>query len=177
MNQDTFMEYMVKKDATVVVQLKKCAILLVALLIIGVCFIFLGSEYLNVLAAALGVSTGWIAYLLIKLQSIEYEYIVTNGEMDIDKIQGKSKRKRLVTVDLSSVTSLEKLNVENPPQENGRTRILAAKNMKSDSTYVAELTHKELGECILYFTPTEEMIAYIEHARKIKRVYVPSMGK
>ncbi len=105
MNQDIFMEHMVKKDATIADQLKKCGILLVALLIIGVCIIFLGSQYLNVLAAALGVCTGWIAILLIKLQSVEYEYIITNGEMDIDKVQGKSKRKRLVTIELASISS------------------------------------------------------------------------
>lgn len=30
--------------------------------------------------------------------SVEYEYIVTNGEMDIDKIIAKRRRKRLITV-------------------------------------------------------------------------------
>lgn len=37
-------------------------------------------------------------YILITNMSVEYEYIVTNGEMDIDKIIAKRRRKRLITV-------------------------------------------------------------------------------
>ncbi len=177
MEQDVFMEYMVKKDATITDQIKKCGILLGALLIIAVCVIFLGSQYLNMLAAALGVCAGWVAIILLKLLRVEYEYIITDGELDIDKIQGKSKRTRLVTLEISSFTSFEKLNPQNPVDAGGRIKILAAKNLKSEETYLAMLNHKELGDCILYFTPNEQMVEYIERARKTKRVYVPSMGK
>ena len=177
MLNDTFFEHMVKKDPTLADQLKKCAILLAALVIIGICFLFLASQYLNMLAAAIAVCTGWIAFLLLRLQGLEYEYIVTNGEIDIDKIQGKSKRKRLVTVDVSTITEFAPLDPQKPPQVGDRTRILAAKNMKSKETYVALLDHKELGACILYFTPNKEMVEYIAHAKKGKRVYVPAMGK
>ncbi len=176
MNQDTFMEYMVKKQATIGSQLKKCGILLAALLIIAASFILLASQYLNVLGAGLIVGTGWITFILIRLESVEYEYIITNNEMDIDKIQGKSKRKRLATVDLASISSFEKLDPANLPDEEGRVRILAAASMKSNETYVAKLSHKELGDCILYFTPNERMVEYIERARKGKRVYIPTMG-
>ena len=177
MNQDTFMEVMVKRDPTLATQLKKCAILLAALMIAAVCIVFLASQYLNVLAAALLVGTGWIAFLLIRLQNVEYEYIITNGEMDIDKIEGKSKRKRLATVELSAFSSFAPMDPQKPVPTEDKTKILAAKNMKSTSTYVAELKHKELGDCVLYFTPDEKMIECIERERKFKRVYVPSMGR
>ena len=177
MLNDTFFEHMVKKDPTVADQLKKCGILFVAMLIIGGCFMLLASQYLNMLAAAIAVCTGWIAFLTLRLQGVEYEYIVTNGEMDVDKIQGKSKRKRLVTVDVNSITEFAQYDPQNPMEVGGRTRVLAAKNMKSSETYVALFEHKELGPCILYFTPNEKMVEYIAHAKKGKRVYVPAMGK
>ncbi len=176
MNQDTFMEHMVKKQVTIGVQLKKCGILLAALLIIAGSFLLLASQYLNVLAAGLIVGTGWITFILLRLENVEYEYIITNNEMDVDKIQGKSKRKRLATVDLTAISSLEKLDPANKPDEQGRVRILAAANMKSDSTYVAKLKHSELGDCILYFTPDERMIEYIQREMKFRR-YIPKMGK
>src|SRR5690554_5559375 len=35
------------------------------------------------------------AYHLIRSRNIEYEYIVTNGELDIDMIMARKKRKRI----------------------------------------------------------------------------------
>lgn len=174
---DTFMEYMVKKDATVASQLKKCGILLAGLLLAGAGVMMLGSQYLNMLGAALIVCTGWVVYLLLRLQNVEYEYIVTNGEMDVDKIEGKSKRKRLVTIELSSVTEFAPIDPERPAQVGNRVKIFAARNMKSKETYAAFLTHKELGECVLYFTPNEEICELMERGRRKKSVYVPSMGQ
>lgn len=45
----------------------------------------------------------WLASYLWKGLNVEYEYIVTNDDLDIDKITGKRKRKRLMSVDLKSV--------------------------------------------------------------------------
>jgi hypothetical protein len=37
---------------------------------------------------------------------IEYEYIVTNDDLDIDKIIGRRKRKRLITLSLAGAKSI-----------------------------------------------------------------------
>lgn len=50
------------------------------------------------------------AYKISSLLNIEYEYIITNGTLDIDKIVNKSKRVRLTSVELSTVSVLEKYN-------------------------------------------------------------------
>ncbi len=52
-----------------------------------------------------------IVYGVFKLYSlfnIEYEYIITNSSIDIDKIIAKSSRKRVVSFDLSTVERIEK---------------------------------------------------------------------
>jgi hypothetical protein len=177
MIQDTYMEHLVKKDPTIADQLKKCAILFVALLVVAACAVFALSQYVNVLAVGLAVAVCWVAVLLLRQQRVEYEYIITNHEMDIDKIMGKSKRKRLVTVAFDTFSSFEPLDPEKPVDTAGKTKILAAQNLKSTATYVANLEHKELGSCVLYFTPNEEMIAHINHCRKFKRPAVYGMGK
>ncbi|MCL2083967.1 MAG: hypothetical protein FWH06_01755, partial [Oscillospiraceae bacterium] len=41
----------------------------------------------------------YLLFLLYRHLNVEFEYILTNGEMDIDRITGKSRRKRLLTVD------------------------------------------------------------------------------
>jgi hypothetical protein len=39
----------------------------------------------------------FVIVLLFRRTDLEYEYILTNGELDIDKIMGKRKRKRMLT--------------------------------------------------------------------------------
>lgn len=56
---------------------------------------------------ALGVIYG--AFKITKLFDIEYEYIVVNRDMDIDKITAKSSRKRMVTIKLTEVQEYGKL--------------------------------------------------------------------
>lgn len=50
------------------------------------------------------------AFKLTVLFNVEYEYIITNGTMDIDKITNKSSRKRLHSFELPNVTRIEKFN-------------------------------------------------------------------
>ena len=38
----------------------------------------------------------WGAILLFRRQNLEFEYILANGEFDIDKIMGKRRRKRII---------------------------------------------------------------------------------
>lgn len=51
------------------------------------------------LASILIVLAGWGAFKLIQMLNIEYEYELTNHYLDIDKIMGKARRKRIVTID------------------------------------------------------------------------------
>ncbi len=53
---------------------------------------------------------GYGAYYLSSKLNVEYEYIITNGILDIDKITNKSTRKRIISVELGDVTRLEKYN-------------------------------------------------------------------
>ena len=62
---------------------------------------------------------GYGAYFLSSKLNVEYEYIITNGTLDIDKIINKSSRKRMISVDLSGVTRLEKFNPNAPISQKG----------------------------------------------------------
>ena len=60
----------------------------------GLLFVKLIGQVLTIGVVALW----WGVYFLITSRSIEFEYIVTNGELDVDKVIGKRKRKRLISV-------------------------------------------------------------------------------
>ena len=66
--------------------------------------------FLRVLSAIIIVGVGYGAYYLCGFLSVEYEYIITNGTLDIDIIYAKRSRKRIATFELSDVESIEKHN-------------------------------------------------------------------
>lgn len=54
------------------------------------------------------------AYKLYSMLSIEYEYIITNSIMDIDKIIAKSSRKRILSFEINNIERVEKYRKELP---------------------------------------------------------------
>ncbi len=52
------------------------------------------------------------AYKLSKMLNIEYEYIVINRDLDIDKITAQSSRKRLVSIKLNEVSDFGEFTAE-----------------------------------------------------------------
>lgn len=51
-----------------------------------------------------------LAYLLIPMLDIEYEYLYLDKEISIDKIISKEKRKHVVTIDLNNMEVLAPIN-------------------------------------------------------------------
>ncbi len=63
------------------------------------------------------------AVLLINTRSVEYEYIVTNNELDIDKVMSKKGRKHLITIDIHAASCMARIDdnehnnvYKNPPE-------------------------------------------------------------
>lgn len=76
--------------------------LLRSLLIIGMIaglLVMLKGGVLGIIGVALVVALG---FLFPKL-NVEYEYVFVDGQLDFDKITGKSKRKTLLQIDLEQV--------------------------------------------------------------------------
>ncbi len=55
-------------------------------------------------------SVWFLAYKLVCNFNIEYEYTVTNGELDIDVIINKSKRKNIASIECKNIESVKKFN-------------------------------------------------------------------
>lgn len=95
---DTFVEELVVRKNGVKELLIGIGIVLLAILLIGVCFLFLAPLF-----PALLVILVVGAYLGVKFQGVEYEYSFTNGDLDVDKIMAKRKRKRLVEIEQQQI--------------------------------------------------------------------------
>ena len=136
---DTFFEQLVtirKSDKTLAAFI---GIWLLGILISLLLFLtmFFGSLTL-ILIFGVMFGTYWLSSKL----NVEFEYIITNDSMDIDKIINKSERKRILSFDIAKVTRLEKYN---PALLNGinNKEIVFACNTNDDDVYfmVAESSH------------------------------------
>lgn len=159
---DIYKEQLVKKATTSKEQAKKTVILIggiftgAAIMMIVLAY-FTSALFLG-LVAAVGVVYG--AFYFVKDMQTEYEYLFTNGDLDIDKIMGQRKRKRLTTVKIASVTDFGKLT-DDCVLDGDKTVIDASSGYDEDHWYL-EFAHREYGASYLYFTPNDELLQLIK---------------
>ncbi len=154
---DTFFEQIVamRKGAKSIILI---LLILVAALVIGAALMILSIFQMSlagiVFLAVAGVFYG--AYRLIALLNVEYEYILTNGEMDIDKITNRSSRKRQITFSLKDVLRIEKYDFSNPVVVQGaKTEVYC--NKGDENACFVLIDHKSHGKTIVVFSPNERM--------------------
>ncbi len=156
---DIFVEQIVKKESTGKTMALKIAIItgVVAICVVAICFAVIIPLTLLLAAGAV-----YLGYFLVTGLNIEYEYIVTNGEIDIDKIIAKRKRKRLITV---KADSFEKFGLYEDAEliENGVV-IVRADGISYDNApkYYADFAHQNYGQVRLVFSPEEKVIDTIK---------------
>ncbi len=160
---DTFFEQLVRIKSTAKTKLMFAGIWLAALLLIAVCMLYLWRFVgVYVLLLVFGVLYG--AYKLSLQLSVEYEYIITNGSVDIDKIIAQSRRKRVASFELSQVQALEKYNPAKAVNGNFKARIFACNagdeaysmvvnKPNGDSIFVVYAPNARMKEATVSFLP------------------------
>jgi hypothetical protein len=103
-----------------------------------------------------------VIYLAIKLitaRNIEYEYLVTNGEIDIDKIIARRKRKRIFSANCKEFDLVAKVNSSEftPQVQSIKKRLVYSSTLEGESVYFILMKHK--GEStVIFFEPSEKML-------------------
>lgn len=153
---DTFFEQLVtiRKDGKAMAAI--LGIWVVAIIIALALFTFVSG--LGLLLAC-GVLYG--AYWLSSKLNVEFEYIITNDYMDIDKIINKSSRKRILSFDITKVTRLEKYN---PALLNNinKKEIVFACNPADEDVYFMVAEKSTGGNAYLVFAPDKKIISGIK---------------
>lgn len=93
------------------------------------------------------------AYRLSNFFFNEYEYIITNGIMDVDRIIAKSARRREASFDLSKVDRLEKYNPNMKLEGNFKKQVFAC-NKDDENAY---LLVADGGKVCIVFSPDERI--------------------
>lgn len=157
---DVFVEYMVKKKFNRKDIILQLLVVVSSLLIFFICIGFIPS--IGYILAS-GVVFG--TYYLLTSFNVEFEYILTNGELDIDKIIYKRKRRRLISIHLKDIKSFSAFNSEIPEIKNNtddKKVIYACSSLKDSDVYYMKVEHKSLGNIIIVFNPNEKILSEIK---------------
>lgn len=106
-------------------------------------------------------------FYIIRSKNIEYEYAVTNGEMDIDKIVAQRKRKRIFSGHCRNyeIVAMIRSGHYNRNHEMIPDKITAVSSMNDEDVYFL-VTQYNNKRTIVYFQPSEKML-------KAFRTYIP----
>ena len=156
---DTFFEQIVEIRKTGLDWLKLAGIWLLAGVLLFV-FFLLGVNFPGVMSilALLCIGVIYGAFWLSKRLSVEYEYIVTNGTLDVDKIIARSSRKRELSCELSCVERVEKYNPAAPVVGNFKKQVIAC-NPTDPEAYLWSSTRRARVAVCSYLLPMSEFAA------------------
>lgn len=153
---DTFVEQIVQIKKTAKTWMAYCAITLAALILMTAAFLFLRSIFIFLDALIF-----WGTYKLYSKLSIEYEYIITNTTMDIDKIIAKSSRKRMMSFELTDIQKIEKYNSELPNKI--EKDCFFACNSKDENAFIVYYKQEGKPQKSFVFAPNERTVAAIKN--------------
>lgn len=156
---DLFYEYIVRRKKSGKEYLMIAGMVLGALLILFLLLAFAG--FLKSFFLLLVAGVIYFLYVGITSLNVEYEYIVTNGDLDIDKITARRKRVRLVSIHSRTFEYFAPLTDEHMAAYNSESitkRLDFTSNTQNGRAYFA-IYYKNNDKICLTFEPTEKMVA------------------
>ena len=117
---------------------------------------------LLIVAVALAVA----CYFIIPKTDMEYEYLFVNGELDIDAVMAKSKRKKVKSLDIREADLIAPLNSHRMDYYNGNTKLKTLDYSSGDPSHrrFAVIIKSENENCRIIIEPDEHMIQAIKNS-------------
>ena len=149
---DTYSEQLVARASTGADKAKKILIstgaILLATVLMWLSIVFAFYSLILLVFGVLGLGV-----YLVSNMDVEYEYIITNNEMDVDKIIGRRKRKRMITLDLASAEDLAPYPTDEDIKVDATVH--ASTGYEKDAHYLL-VQHGSYGKVMLIFNPNEK---------------------
>lgn len=159
---DTYLEYLVKQKYTPVKIILIIGIYLLAGVVSFLSFFLavrnpLVMQFVVLIWAIFFFGAWWITQKMC----VEFEYIVTNDEIDVDRIIAKKTRKRLLTVSVRSFDEFgiaDKSKIDNIKKNGIKVVLDASSGSKNNDAYYAVFDNKKGERMLLIFNPTGRML-------------------
>ncbi|MBR5869089.1 MAG: hypothetical protein IKZ21_06545 [Clostridia bacterium] len=159
MNNDIFNEIMVRKDITLGRWLFDILLIFTSVFFTGLSLIYLGFfSVIPVLAIVILVPR------LVAGRYVEFEYVLTNDQLDFDRIKGRKWRKQLYTLNVKNIEVMAPMTVDFKDTffkvKYNKTVDMASNSRAPGRWFVVFNDHKDGKVCII-FEPTVKMVRNI----------------
>ncbi len=158
-----FVEQLIKrkktaKDVWASILFVLCGIIFTPMaLVFGYTLQYLGYVFLIMLAAI-----WWCIIRLIKSKTVEYEYVFTEGTLDIDMIIAGSRRGRVITVSKMEIELVAPIS--HPYSGTYKTLNCSTKD-EDDRLYYLITERHDVGKVRVLFNPNDELLEAIKTYR------------
>ncbi|HEX9058769.1 MAG TPA: hypothetical protein VF941_01165 [Clostridia bacterium] len=151
---DVFIEKIVKRKKTTVDYVFMGSVIIAAIMLSFILLPILKRFTIVLLPIVI-----FVVYYLAKSRNIEFEYSVTNGELDIDRIIDQKKRKRVFSADCRNFDIIAKVGSQYYTEDVKKIKNVfnAASSFKSEDLYFIQLNYRGV-KTVIYFEPNEKMI-------------------
>ncbi len=106
------------------------------------------------------VAVGYGEWKLLGYFHKEYEYIITNGTVDIDCIIGKNSRKRVISFECTDIQRIGRYNPKNPPVTDAGEKYICG---NTDDAYFL-LVKKQSRKVLIVASLNEKMLGAIKES-------------
>ena len=166
--KDVFMEQLIRRVPTGITALAKMGIIAAAIIL---AFLVTTIRVLDLFVPILWCVIVFGAYILWKRTTVEYEYALTNNELDIDTIHGKSARKRFFSGNVRDFEAFRPVGSSDFAHTfnaaNVRANCSSRKNNDNLYEFVATYQGKRMH---IIFEPREDILNAI--TPQIKRINI-----
>jgi len=100
----------------------------------------------------------YLSFKFVMSRNVEFEYLLTDSDLDIDKIINKSRRKRMISVYRKEIIVMAPVGSKNLPGDwETYTKIDASSSPNAPDAYVL-IVQQDSGKKAIIFCPTETML-------------------
>lgn len=155
MNQQYAEAGVKRKDSAATMGLKALMIIGVGL---GLFFVMLGQLFTYV-----GIALFLVVFFFYPKLNVEYEYVYVDGQIDFDRITGKSKRKTMLRIDFDQVEIMAPINSHSL---DSFTHVQMEKkdfsSLSKDSKPYVIIANVDNKKMKILFEPSEKMLTMIK---------------
>ena len=161
---DAYIEQIVKNKKTAKDLLIKILMIMSIFVVfsIGVVLGGLINGYFIFLGTAAAAFETYFCWLVITSLDREYEYEVTNNNLQIDKIMAKRRRKKILSIDINTIEGFDKLS-DNRLNADRCDRVFQLGTYEDDpSQYRFIVQTNKYGRVMVVFAPNEKTLNAIK---------------
>lgn len=97
-------------------------------------------------------------YWVYSLRNLEFEYSVTNGDLTVDKIINKRRRKRVISFDVRNAEEMGKYDANRMAQRELDKRLIASETETGENAWYILARTPKYGRTLLVFSPDEKVL-------------------